>query len=115
METKTEISSLWKSMTLAWHFAGQSSRFGRTFILGEVVFAGSAIIYSILARGGAVPSYWIPLSGFYLLYVALGELQLELWIKQQEIIKRDAIIVGYKAISRCAMIVVFCAAIIMIK
>ncbi len=115
METKAEIKSLWQSMEAAWRFAGKSSRFGRTFILGELFIAGAAIIYSIMARGGELPSYWIPLSAVYLLYVALGELQLELWIKQQEIIDRDTLIIGYKAISRFAMAIVFCAAITMIK
>ncbi|WP_422000368.1 hypothetical protein [Roseovarius mucosus] len=115
METKPEVKSLWQSIQLAWRFAGQSTRFGRWFILGELFFAAAAIIFSILARRGEVSAQWLPLSGFYLMFVALGELQFELWMKQQDMSNRDAIIIGYRAISRFAMAMVFIATIMMFR
>ena len=73
-----------------------------------------AIGYSIMPRVADVPSYYISLSGVFLMYIALGELQFELWIKQRSIENRDVIIIGYRAISRFAMAIIFSASIAII-
>jgi hypothetical protein len=109
MDTEPETRSLWHAVKAAWSFAGTAPSFGRMFIASEAVSAIAAVAFSMLPRVADFPTHFIALSGAYFVFLALGELQFELWIKQRQVPNRDVVIIGYRTISRLAMYLVFLA------
>jgi hypothetical protein len=110
MADEAETKSLYQAVKVARSFARTSSRFGRMYIASEAAIAIAAVAFSMLPRVANYPTHFFALSGAYFAYVALGELQFELWIKQRQVPNRDVVMIGYRTISRLAMFLVFCSA-----
>ena len=109
-ESTQEFRNLLDAMKAAWSFASKQQDFGRHFIIFEALLAVGAIAYSIATKVTNLPPSALAISGVLLVVVSLGELQLELAIKQSSVPSRDAIFIGYKTISRVTAGMVFSAA-----
>jgi hypothetical protein len=100
-------------MLAAWGYSKRSTKLGRSFIVGEVFFACAGAWYAFRQVGATESDmhFLAFLSLFYIGLVALGEIQVELWVgRDMDEKDKDLILAGYKSFSRCAMIIAGIAA-----